>query len=285
MLSPVKHIHFCIMSLSSEETAFSFNFHHVQLLKYYSFLAARQKYAIQPVTPPHLAPFKYVGENKSYHFYLKFTAFGLIISLPAAWKTVHALGPWDRPVAAWAPPMHPASRKHLSPASSWLAPSPVASRSAPPALSPHPGTYGSVSITSQLSSPSARWPPLSGAPADAVTTYKCAALPQHHSYRSDPSKTRKDKKIHVFSPLLKQRKQHYQQRVRKYYIGPCFRWRRLVKSWQTLFPTRILVRHQLNTLYWVMLRKWQYHYLHGDHVRPRNASVPLILRNRPQTDQ
>ena len=58
MLSPVKHIYFCIMSPSSEETAFSFNFHHIQLLKYYSFLAARQKYAIQPVTLPHLAPFK-----------------------------------------------------------------------------------------------------------------------------------------------------------------------------------------------------------------------------------
>lgn len=153
---PQSSTYIYVMSLSSEETAFSFNFHHIQLLKYYSFLAARQKYAIQPITLSHIAPFKQTGENTSYHFYLEFTAFGLIISLPAAWKTVHALGPWDRPVAVWAPLMHPASRKHLSPASSWLAPSPVASRSAPPALSPHPGTYGSVSITSQLSSPSAR---------------------------------------------------------------------------------------------------------------------------------
>jgi len=52
------------MSLSSEETAFSFNLHHIQLFKCYSFLAARQKYAIQPVTLPHLEPFKQRGEKK-----------------------------------------------------------------------------------------------------------------------------------------------------------------------------------------------------------------------------
>lgn len=88
MLSPVTDTHFwIIMSLSSEENAFSFQLHHIQLFKYYSLLAARQKHAIQPLTLPHLAPFKQMGaggENKSYHFYLEFTAFDLIISLPAA---------------------------------------------------------------------------------------------------------------------------------------------------------------------------------------------------------
>lgn len=51
-----------------------------------------------------------------------------------------AVGWWHEglPAAVWAPPERPASHRYLSPASSWTAPSPASSRSAPPAPSPHP---------------------------------------------------------------------------------------------------------------------------------------------------